>query len=104
MVKKTNKNEECKALLDLNKCGHFRNVPKLEHHPSLGASGEKAVWDIEDLLKLGKGVRGCPYFAARTLAEKSDIVFCPYNYIVDPVIRKVICPSWFRCFPFSVFA
>ena len=25
--------------------------------------------------------------ASRVLAESADIVFCPYNYIIDPIIR-----------------
>jgi hypothetical protein len=42
------------------------------------------VWDIEDLVTLGKKVRGCPYFGSRAIAEDADIVFMPYNYLVDP--------------------
>ncbi len=57
------------------------------------------VWDIEDIVTLGKRIKGiykifcslylfillaCPYFAARTIAKSADIVFCPYNYLIDP--------------------
>lgn len=38
----------------------------------------------------GRRVVGCPYFAARALAETAEVVFCPYNYIVDPVIRESV--------------
>jgi len=27
--------------------------------------------------------RFCPYFAARELKEKADIIFMPYNYLLD---------------------
>lgn len=27
---------------------------------------------------------GCSYFASRALAAEASIVFCPYNYIIDP--------------------
>lgn len=27
--------------------------------------------------------RFCPYFAARDLKEKADIIFMPYNYLLD---------------------
>lgn len=30
---------------------------------------------------------GCPYYAAWTMAENAQLVFCPYSYIVNPVIR-----------------
>lgn len=33
---------------------------------------------------------GCPYFAARNMAETAELVFCPYNYIIDPIIRHAM--------------
>ena len=38
---------------------------------------------------LGHKVKGCPYFAARQLQLEASIVFCPYNYILDPAVREV---------------
>jgi len=32
-------------------------------------------------------VSGCPYFAAKHMAESADLVFCPYNYLLDPAVR-----------------
>jgi len=29
----------------------------------------------------------CPYYAARELIDLVDIVFCPYNYLINPSIR-----------------
>lgn len=46
------------------------------------------VMDIEDLGKLGKKFVCCPYYAAKTLKGKADIVFMPYNYLVDAKSRK----------------
>ena len=46
--------------------------------------------DIEDLKVAGKRKQGCPYFAARAMAETAELVFCPYNYIVDPIIRESV--------------
>lgn len=42
------------------------------------------------MVQLGKKVRGCPYYAARKLYEGAEVIFCPYNYIIDPVIRKIL--------------
>lgn len=36
----------------------------------------------------------CPYFATRGLRSGADIVFCPYNYLIDPVIRKSVRPLY----------
>lgn len=30
---------------------------------------------------------GCSYYAARSMAEDAQLVFCPYNYIINPIIR-----------------
>ena len=43
--------------------------------------------------------QACPYFAARQLRETADIVFCPYNYLIDPLIRQSVGVSsslWWR--------
>jgi Fanconi anemia group J protein len=44
--------------------------------------------DVEDLVALGRQVKGCPYFASRVMATMAELVFCPYNYILEPSIRK----------------
>ena len=44
--------------------------------------------DVEDLVSLGRQVKGCPYFASRVMASTAELVFCPYNYILEPNIRK----------------
>jgi fanconi anemia group J protein len=45
------------------------------------------VRDIEDLQKACRRRCACPYFTARELANTAELVFCPYNYIIDPCIR-----------------
>ena len=30
----------------------------------------------------------CPYFLSRALAKHAELIFCPYNYVLDPFIRK----------------
>ncbi|XP_022543050.2 Fanconi anemia group J protein homolog [Brassica napus] len=87
---KENVDEECRLLLKDKaniQCSEFKNVSKITSHPSLQQRGFNEVHDIEDLVKVGKSVRGCPYYAAWSLAESAELVFCPYSYIVNPVIR-----------------
>ncbi|CAH8332947.1 unnamed protein product [Eruca vesicaria subsp. sativa] len=87
---KENVDEECRLLLKDKsniQCSEFKNVSKITAHPSLQQRGHNEIHDIEDLVKVGKSVRGCPYYAAWSLAENAEIVFCPYSYIVNPVIR-----------------
>lgn len=33
---------------------------------------------------------GCSYFAARSMAEEAQLVFCPYNYIINSAIRRAM--------------
>lgn len=84
MSKSKSKNEDCKSLLEFGDCRLFRQVPRIQNHPQLRQGGEKQIWDIEDLVKLGGETQACPYFASRALADDADLVFCPYNYIIDP--------------------
>lgn len=52
--------------------------------------GVSEAWDIEDLVSLGKRLRSCSYFAARELMAEAVIIFCPYNYLLDPMIRESV--------------
>uniref|UniRef100_A0A8C3KJ91 DNA 5'-3' helicase n=1 Tax=Calidris pygmaea TaxID=425635 RepID=A0A8C3KJ91_9CHAR len=88
----SNRNEMCVELLEGKhgkSCLYYHGVHKLsEHHALQSAHGMYQAWDIEDLVSLGKKLRACAYFAARELMVRADIVFCPYNYLLDPQIRE----------------
>uniref|UniRef100_A0A8B9FBX3 DNA 5'-3' helicase n=1 Tax=Amazona collaria TaxID=241587 RepID=A0A8B9FBX3_9PSIT len=87
-----NRNEMCVELLEGKhgkSCPYYHGVHKLsEHHALQSAHNVYQAWDIEDLVSLGKKLRACAYFAARELMVDADIVFCPYNYLLDPQIRE----------------
>ncbi|CAI4231156.1 unnamed protein product [Auanema sp. JU1783] len=49
------------------------------------------VFDIEELVSNLKEGRpsACPYFSAnRILTQDADLIFCPFSYLVDPIIRN----------------
>ncbi|KAK2988222.1 hypothetical protein RJ640_020704, partial [Escallonia rubra] len=81
-----NIDEQCKLLLKNKEvgCSEFKNVHKVKGHPSLQKGGCHEAHDIEDLVKVGQVVK------ARSLAEDAQLVFCPYSYIVNPVIRRAM--------------
>jgi len=54
---------------------------------SKSGTGDTGLWDLEDLAEFGKLEEGCPFFTARALAPMAQIVFCPYNYLIDPSLR-----------------
>lgn len=47
------------------------------------------VLDIEDLVSLGKKHTVCPYFMTKEIRKNADIIFMPYNYLLDPKVRKI---------------
>ncbi|XP_010536478.1 PREDICTED: Fanconi anemia group J protein [Tarenaya hassleriana] len=87
---KENVDDECRLLLKDKQniqCPEFKNVHKVTGHPSLQKGGYNEVHDIEDLVKIGKNVKGCPYYAAWSMSGDAQLVFCPYSYIINPVVR-----------------
>uniref|UniRef100_A0A0R3RQJ4 Helicase ATP-binding domain-containing protein n=1 Tax=Elaeophora elaphi TaxID=1147741 RepID=A0A0R3RQJ4_9BILA len=49
-----------------------------------------SIWDVEDLVEALKCSTPplCPYFStARVLIDDADIIFCPFSYLIDPIIR-----------------
>ncbi|CAK9325115.1 unnamed protein product [Citrullus colocynthis] len=86
---KDNIDEECKLLLKDQDAGccEFKNANKVKGHPTLQKGGCHEVHDIEDLVKVGEVVKGCSYYAARSMSDDAQLVFCPYSYIINPVIR-----------------
>ncbi|KAJ3297940.1 Fanconi anemia group J protein [Borealophlyctis nickersoniae] len=83
LAKSQNKNEDCEDLVNHDNCRFFNGVRSLKTRTALLHD----IWDIEDLVKMGKKAKGCPYYTARGLADTADIIFLPYSYIVDPLIR-----------------
>ncbi|XP_068124843.1 Fanconi anemia group J protein isoform X2 [Hyperolius riggenbachi] len=88
----TNRNEKCKELLDAKdgpSCRYYYGVQRMNEQTVLQyRHGVTQAWDIEELVGLGKRLRACAYYAARELMKDADIVFCPYNYLLDSQIRE----------------
>lgn len=74
------RNDECSRLREHKACEY--------HHPETGVMVYNGVEDIEDLVKRGKQVTSCAYYAARAYAAEAQIIVAPYNYVLDPSIRS----------------
>ncbi|KAE9412729.1 hypothetical protein Angca_008662 [Angiostrongylus cantonensis] len=48
-----------------------------------------SVPDIEDMVAIGQKHGVCPFFRCRQVQETAELVLLPYNYIVDPQLRKL---------------
>uniref|UniRef100_A0AAQ6IIN2 DNA 5'-3' helicase n=1 Tax=Anabas testudineus TaxID=64144 RepID=A0AAQ6IIN2_ANATE len=88
----SSRNERCKELLeakDGRSCRYYHGVHRMRDQYTLQrVHGLHQAWDIEDLVALGKRIRSCSYYAARELKQTASIIFCPYNYLLDPMIRE----------------
>ena len=56
----------------------------------LVARSVKGIVDIEDLKTVCSKRSACPYFVAREMMNTSQIIFAPYNYVIDPGIRQAM--------------
>ncbi|XP_017875353.1 Fanconi anemia group J protein homolog isoform X2 [Ceratina calcarata] len=87
-----NKTDLCRRLLDNEGCKYYTEDNK--SHMSTFAAAEKLglprVWDIEDLNRVARCSESCAYYAARDLMNEAEIVFCPYNYLIDPNVREAM--------------
>ncbi|XP_050679704.1 Fanconi anemia group J protein homolog isoform X2 [Leptidea sinapis] len=63
-------------------CAYYNNRKALNHKALPHA------FDLEELVRVGEEIRACPYYAAREMANAAHIVFCPYNYLIEPGIRS----------------
>ncbi|XP_028967374.1 regulator of telomere elongation helicase 1 homolog [Galendromus occidentalis] len=76
---------KCQILVNSRACEYHRNYETKVSHEDFTTNH---VVDIEDLVTLGKKHCCCPYYATKILRKKSDVVFVPYNYVVDPSTRR----------------
>ncbi|XP_077474102.1 regulator of telomere elongation helicase 1 [Stigmatopora argus] len=74
----------CRAKVSTRSCMFYNNVEEQCADRQLVNS----IVDMEDLIKFGIKQRACPYYLSRSLKDQADIIFAPYNYLLDPKIRK----------------
>ena len=75
----------------VNRCQYDMAKEFPENDSQLRRSiGSEDPWDIEDLVKVGVDKEFCPYYIAKGFERNAELILCPYNYIVDPTIRKAM--------------
>ena len=74
-------NSQCRRLVKNKACTYANKVARgssFEAAPTVANCG-----DIEDLYRLGSVKGFCSFYQSRESVKSADIVFVPYNYIVD---------------------
>lgn len=65
-------------------CKYYDNRKVMDHRRLPPA------FDLEDLMSVGEELKACPFYAARAMAQTAHIIFCPYNYLIEPSIRSSV--------------
>ncbi|NWI72171.1 RTEL1 helicase, partial [Dryoscopus gambensis] len=74
----------CRMKVMARACHFYNNVEEKSTEKEL----TEPIMDIEDLVKNGNKHRACPYYLSRSLKQQADIIFMPYNYLLDSKSRK----------------
>ncbi|PNW86513.1 hypothetical protein CHLRE_02g089608v5 [Chlamydomonas reinhardtii] len=85
-------NQACKALTSARKCS-WHNSLKFGKYRNAAGSLVGPVPDIEELVAVGKAHGVCPFYLGRDAGKEADIVFLPYNYLLDPGTRRTMADS-----------
>ena len=92
------KNAMCASLRRENGCRFYTAVqPYLERTSGgraffeeerpRGSQNSHSVGDIEDLHEMGKKHGICPFYFSRRVSDAAEVVFAPYNYLIDRSLR-----------------
>lgn len=76
----------CKIKVTSRSCSFHNRLDSQKDNPEFRNSSP--ILDIEDIVKVGRKLKCCPYFMSKELMDDADIIFMPYNYLLDPKLRK----------------
>ncbi|XP_062949511.1 LOW QUALITY PROTEIN: regulator of telomere elongation helicase 1 [Cynocephalus volans] len=74
----------CRKKVASHSCHFYNNVEEKSLEQELATP----ILDIEDLVKSGSKHKVCPYYLSRNLKQQADIIFMPYNYLLDAKSRR----------------
>ncbi|XP_031627516.1 regulator of telomere elongation helicase 1 homolog isoform X2 [Contarinia nasturtii] len=77
--------DKCKFLVDAHKCQYYEGIGEGIQNSKIR---DNPILDIEELTALGQELKCCPYFITKMRAERADLIFMPYDYLINPMIRK----------------
>jgi DNA excision repair protein ERCC-2 len=106
VLKSNNVDLNCKRLLDKEECGFYENLKngsvfsdledhknisdKIHNHQNFDSCFVDGVYDINDLINLGKKNNICPYYFVRKAINECDCIIYTYNYLIDPRIYGIV--------------
>ncbi|VDK84736.1 unnamed protein product [Dibothriocephalus latus] len=85
--RQSNINDACANLTRMGACPYDQPKKRSDVTKCIEDLNRTGSWDLEEYVERLSKVPVCPYFRAWKLVEMATIVFCPYNYLLDTVIR-----------------
>ena len=88
----------CQALTAALGCGFHTKLQllkrkhggQLEHPEKQVDESERTLPDIEDFVSLSSQKELCPFYYARELQRTAEMLFVPYNYLIDKEARRAL--------------
>lgn len=81
-------NEACVEAITSEK-NHCRYISKVEKF--VQKDGDSVLSkNMEELVDFGNDNDLCPYYLSREIVDKAEIIFCPFDYIVNQTIREAM--------------
>lgn len=88
----------CNRLTKKKSCEFNLRVPDAINHLKRKENGssnneentpcnDQKIMDMEDLIEFASLHKACPYYTSRELLSEADLVFMPYNYLLDKKTR-----------------
>jgi regulator of telomere elongation helicase 1 len=78
----------CNVLTRSRQCEFYNNFQAVSADQMSSRSDvTEAICDIEDLVQKSRQRKICPYYASRDIASRADLIFLPYNYLLDASVR-----------------
>ncbi|KAK6060587.1 DNA repair helicase [Cooperia oncophora] len=83
------KTSMCRNMVSRRTCHYYNNWDKSSRDTLDSLFTESGnVPDIEDMVTIGQNHRICPFYRCRQMQETAELILSPYNYIIDPQLRK----------------
>ncbi|VDK33181.1 unnamed protein product [Taenia asiatica] len=79
---------QCRLRVSTRTCEYHRNFDA-NRDKLLDTMRTSKITDIEDLTKFGRENRACAYYLSREVKSDAEILFMPYNYLLDVKIRTL---------------
>ncbi|KAI0564905.1 DEAD2 [Gracilaria domingensis] len=94
-------NSMCRRITQKRQCRFHIPIasPRLHENQSvelISKMQQAGVMDIEELRDFGKSQCACPWFLSRAAAQADgcEVLFIPYNYLLDKSIRSTLEIDW----------